>query len=219
MSDNQKKSEIESSSGQAEGMASAGKLVAESLARRKMLLTSLGKLGKGAAVVGAVAAPMQSLAAIGSLSLTADGRRCTISGAMSAVHSNQAAGLPVCSGRRPSFYADVANWPNFNAGTNPLATNGVTGSGGTFTFNKDTKFNNNGLFGSGSTLTLINLLQTASTSDFGYWAAALLNGTMGSAAGMNTNFPYTAQQVIDLYNNPARQADALNFFKNYMSTM
>ncbi len=219
MSDNQKKSEIESSSGQAEGMASAGKLVAESLARRQMLLTSLGKLGKGAAVVGAVAVPMQSLAAIGSLSLTADGRRCTISGAQSAVHSNQAP-LPVCSGRMPSFYATLSNWPNYQAaGTPNKAVNGVTGGGGTFTFSENTTFNNNGLFGSGSALTLINLLQTAPTTDFGYWAAALLNGTMGSAAGMNTNFPYTAQQVIDLYNNPARQADALNFFKNYMSTM
>ena len=97
--------------------------------------------------------------------------------------------------------------------------NAITGGGGTFTFNINTPFNASGLFGSGSTLSLISLLMTAPMSDSAHWATALLNGTMGSAAGMNTNFPYTAQQVIDLYNNPARQADALNFFKNFMETI
>lgn len=218
MSENLKNSETESSSGSATGVAPIGNISAHALARRKMLLNSLANLGQGAAVVGAVAVPMQSLAAIGSLSLTANGKRCTISGAMSAVHSNQAS-LPICSGRRPSFYSVVTNWPNYNAGSNPLASNGITGGGGTFTFNINTKFNANGLFGSGSALSLINLLMTASTSDFAHWATALLNGTLGSAAGMNTNFPYTAQQVIDLYNNPARSADALNFFKNFMETI
>jgi hypothetical protein len=215
MSENLKKSEIESSSRADAGVASVGDLSAQALARRKMLLTSLGK---SAAVIGAVAVPMQSLAAIGSLSLTADGKRCTISGAMSAVHSNQAP-LPLCSGRRPSYYSTVTNWPNYNASTNPLAMNGITGSGGTVTFNKDTKFNSIGLFGSGSTLSLIELLMTSPNSDFGHWATALLNGTLGSVAGGNTNFPYTAQEVINLYNNPAKQADALNFFKNYMETL
>ena len=218
MSENPKKSEIEVSVGPYAGGVSIGNLSVKALARRNMLLTSLGKLGKGAAVVGAVAVPMQSLAAIGSLSLTADGKRCTISGTMSAVHSNQAP-LPRCSGMGPRFYSLVTNWPNYNASTNPTATNGITGGGGTFTFDINTKFNAPGLFGSGSTLSLLNLIQTAPTSEFAHWATALLNGTLGSAAGMNTNFPYTAQQVLELYNNPARQADALNFFKNYMETI
>lgn len=217
MSENPKKPKVVVSADQDVDVATSGNLSAKAMARRKMLLISLGR---GTAVVGAVAVPMQSLAAIGSLSLTADGKRCTISGTMSAVHSNpNEALLPRCSGRRPSFYSVVTNWPNYNASTNPSATNGITGGGGTFTFNKDTKFNAIGLFGSGSTLSLIDLLLTAPTSDFAHWATALLNGTLGSAAGMNTNFPYTAQQVIDLYNNPARQADALNFFKNYMETI
>lgn len=211
MSENLKKLEVESSSGPDTGVAPIGNMPAQALARRKMLLTSLGK---GAAVVGAVAVPMQSLAAIGSLSLTANGKRCTISGAMSAVHSNQAP-LPVCSGRRPSFYSSVNNWPRYNATTNPLATNPVTGSSGGLTFNKDTIFLS--LFGSGSTLTLINLVGSA--SEFAHWTTALLNGTDVSAAGNTTNFPYTAQQVIDLYNNPARSADALSFFTNFMETI
>ena len=215
MSDNQKKSEIESRSAPQAVAVTVGNLSVDARARRRMLLTSLGK---GAAVVGAVAVPMQSLAAIGSLSLTADGKRCTISGAMSAVHSNQAP-LPLCSGRKPSFYANIANWPSYSASSNPLATNGITGGGGTATFDKDTKFRANVLFGSGSTQSLIDLITTAPTSDDAHWATALLNGTLGSAAGANTNFPYTAKQVIDLYNNPARRADALNFFKNYMETM
>lgn len=212
MSENLKKLEVESSSGPDTGVAPIGNMPAQALARRKMLLTSLGK---GAAVVGAVAVPMQSLAAIGSLSLTANGKRCTISGAMSAVHSNQAP-LPVCSGRMPSFYSSVKNWPRYDKQTNPLATNPVTGSGGGLTFNKDTIFTS--LFGSGSTLTLINLL-AGPTSEFTHWTTALLNGTDVSAAGNTTNFPYTAQQVIDLYNNPARSADALSFFTNFMETI
>jgi hypothetical protein len=215
MSENLKKSEIESSFRPDAGVAPDGNLSAQALARRKMLLTSLGK---GATVVGAVAVPMQSLAAIGSLSLTADGKRCTISGTMSAVHSKETI-TATCAGRRPSYYSNVANWPNYNAATNPLATNGITGGGGTFTFNKDTKFNSIGLFGSGSTLSLIDLLTSGPNSDFGHWATALLNGTLGSTAGGNTNFPYTAQQVIDLYNNPAKQANALFFFKTYMETL
>ena len=213
MSENLKKLEVESSSGPDTGVAPIGNMPAQALARRKMLLTSLGK---GAAVVGAVAVPMQSLAAIGSLSLTANGKRCTISGAMSAVHSNETI-TAVCSGRRPSFYSVVTNWPRYNAGSNPLATNPITGSGGGITFNKDTTFNS--LFGSGSALSLIDLLFTAPTSDFAHWATALLNGTDLSAAGNATNFPYTAQQVIDLYNNPARSADALSFFTNFMETI
>jgi len=55
-------------------------LSSDALARRRMLLQSLGK---GSAVVTAVSVPMHSLAAIGTLSVTANGKRCTISGTMS----------------------------------------------------------------------------------------------------------------------------------------
>ena len=217
MSENLQKSENDLNSGLSLPVAPAENMSATAVARRKMLLASLGNLGKGAAIAGAVAVPMQSLAAIGTLSITANGKRCTISGAMSAVHSTETT-TAICSGRRPSFYANVANWPSYSAGSNPTAINGITGSSSVITFNKDTKFNSPGLFGSGSTDTLINLLN-GPASDAQVWTTALLNGTLGSAAGGTTNFPYTAQQVIDLYNNPAKQADALNFFRNFMQTV
>ena len=214
MSENLKKSEIEDVTGPQAGALPLGNLSATALARRKMLLTSLGK---GSAVVAAVAVPMQSLAAIGTLSVTASGQRCSISGTMSAVHSNQGT-LPVCTGRRPSFYSSVTNWPNYS-GSNPTAMTMVTG--GSFVFKSNTLFNNNGLFGSGPAVSLISILNGGgSDPDAIHWVTALLNGTAeNSAAGNSTNFPYTAQQVIDLYNNPTRRANALSFFINFMETV
>jgi hypothetical protein len=210
MSENLKKSEFEGTTRpDARGLPVEG--VSDSLlARRKMLLTSLGK---GSAVVAAVAVPMQSLAAIGTTSLTNTGKRCTISGVMSGVHSRETV-TAVCTGRSGTFYSSVTNWPLYSA-SNPTAINGITGSTSGFTFNSTTKFNNNGLFGSGSTLTLLALLMGGPSNEYYHWATALLNGTLGSTA---VNFPYTAQQVIDLYNNPAKHADALAFFTTYMET-
>ena len=210
MSKNLKKSEFEGVSGSV-GVPPPGNLSATALARRKMILTSLGK---GSAVVAAASVPMHSLAAIGTLSVTASGQRCSISGTMSAVHSNQVQ-LPRCTGRRPSFYSSVNNWPNYSS-ANPNATNTVTG--GSSVFRSSTLFNN--LFGSGPNVSLLSILNGGgSDPDAIHWVTALLNGTSGSAAGDNTNFPYTAQQVIDLYNNPARRTNALNFFITYMETV
>ena len=211
MSENLKNSEIEGTPELAVGVPPLRNLSATALARRKMLLTSLGK---GSAVVAAASVPMHSLAAIGTLSVTASGQRCSISGTMSAVHSNQGS-LPPCTGRSPNFYKFVSNWPNYSGSTNPTAMNVVTG--GTFGFSSNTKFKDNGLFGSGPAVSLIDILNgVGSDPDAIHWVTALLNGTSGSTAA---NFPYTAQQVIDFYNNPARRADALHFFITYMETV
>jgi hypothetical protein len=209
MSENLKKSEFESATGLQAGALPPGNPSETLLARRKMLLTSIGK---GSAVVAAVAVPMQSLAAIGTTSLTATGKRCTISGVMSGVHSRETI-TAVCRGRRGTYYNVVTNWPNYSAGSNPNGMNGITGSASGFTFTKDTLFNNNGLFGSGVGTKLIDIFNGSTTTEYYHWATALLNGTLGSTA---VNFPYTAQQVIDLYNNPAKRADALAFFTTYM---
>ena len=211
MSENLKKSEIEDAPELAVGEQPLGNLSATALARRKMILTSLGK---GSAVVAAASVPMHSLAAIGTLSVTASGQRCSISGTMSAVHSNQGS-LPPCTGRKPSFYSSVANWPNYSS-ANPNAMNTVTGGTGGFKSNTLFKI----LFGSGPNVSLLSILNGGGGNDLDaiHWVTALLNGTSGSAAGDNTNFPYTAQQVIDLYNNPARRTNALNFFITYMET-
>lgn len=185
-----------------------GSLSNDVLARRRMLLASLGK---GAAVAAAVGVPMQSLAAIGTLAVTADGRRCTMSGNMSAVHSNETI-KALCTGKRSSFYATISNWPNYNIATNPGASNLVNGGSGTF--NKDTPFNT--LFPGGSSTTLINVLTTDANSAESHWITALLNGTANS---LSVNFPYTAAQVIGFYNVGGTARDkALMFFTGFMET-
>jgi len=159
------------------------------LARRRMLLASLGK---GSAVVAAVAAPIQSLAAIGTLANTADGKRCTISGNMSAAHST-GNNLPTCAGWSPGYYKTLSHWPKYDAGNTPKAVNAINGGSGSF--NETTPFST--LFGGGSSDSLLTcLVDTNTHQEEFHWTAALLNGTVGSPA---QNYPYTAQQIIDLY--------------------
>ena len=207
MLENQKKSEFAGVSGLPVGVPPPGNLSATALARRKMLLTSLGK---GSAVVAAVAVPMQSLAAIGTLSITANGKRCTISGVMSAVHSNEKV-TDVCTGRSPTFYKSVTNWPNYNA-TTGNASNVVVGGGN---FDQNTRFK--ALFGGGSNSKLIDILTNPPNIDNEFhWVTALLNGTSGS---LSANFPYTNFQVIGFYKAGGTvQQNALDFFIGYMET-
>jgi hypothetical protein len=177
------------------------------IARRRMLLTSLGK---GSAVVAAAAVPMQSLADIGALALTADGKRCTISGNMSAAHST---GNPtaICTGKKYTYYQTLANWPTYNAqaAQNTPKTNIIDGS---LTFNETTPFRS--LFGGGPTDSLLTCLAT--DNNRAHWTAALLNGITGAS----TNFPYSAEQVIGLYRAGGdKKAQALAFFKNFMETV
>ena len=190
------------------GSLSSGSSSDSSIARRRMLLTSLGK---GSAVAAAVAVPMQSLAAIGTLSVTADGKRCTISGTMSSVHSKETT-VAICSGWSPGYYHKINHWPKYNASTNPTASNAVNGGSGTF--NSTTSFSV--LFGGGLSQGLLDILNNNQNNEAFHWIAALLNGTTGSPA---INFPYTAQQVIDLYKaGGTTRSNALAFFKNYMET-
>lgn len=99
------------------------------VARRRMLLASLGK---GGAVAVAVAVPMQSLASIGTLAVTANGKRCTISGTMSNIHSRETV-TATCSGWSPAYYAILAKWPNYHVTNNPNAQNSVNGGGARLT--------------------------------------------------------------------------------------
>lgn len=183
-------------------------LSTEALARRRMLLKSLGK---GSAVVTAVSVPMHSLAAIGTLSVTANGKRCTISGTMSGVHSKETT-TAQCAGWSPGYYKMIEHWPNYNAATNPSGINTITGGSGNF--NKDTLFSM--LFGGGPSEKLLVVLNNTNLyqNEF-HWIAALLNGTTGSPA---QNFPYSAAAVIALYKDTNKRAAALTFFKDYMET-
>ena len=179
---------------------SSGSSSVSVVARRRMLLASLGR---GSAVVAAAALPLKALAAtptvtsINGIGLGAP-VRCTISGAMSGVHSKETI-TATCAGRKPSSYGPPtvsipAPWPG--------------------SVNKSAPFN--AVFTSSETSTLINIIQTNSGSDNAYWIAAYLNAqTTGSPA---SNFPYTPPEVVALFNGP-RKLDALAFFKTYMSTL
>ena len=199
MSENLKKSEIEDVTGPQAGALPLGNLSATALARRKMLLTSLGK---GSAVVAAAALPLKALAAtptvtsINGIGLNAP-VRCTISGAMSGVHSKETI-TATCAGRKPSSYGPPTvtiptPWPGNLSKTTPFNVVFVT---------------------SPETSTLINIIQTAPLSDNAYWIAAFLNALSGLPV---TNFPYTPTEVQGLFvSNPG---PALIFFKTYMSTL
>jgi hypothetical protein len=180
-------------------------------ARRRMILASLGK---GSAVVAAVSVPMQSLAAIGTLSVTATGQLATVSGAMSGVHSAPTT-KEISAGWNPSYYSDITKWPNYDATSNPKGRNAINGGSGNF--NKNTLFSI--LFGSGTSEKLIDILgRSSGTADEASWIAAVLNGTHGSRAEA-TNFPYTAAQVIAFYKAGGLTAtNALAFFQGYMQT-
>ena len=163
------------------------------VARRKMLLTSLGR---GSAVVAVAALPLKALAALPTItSINGPGGapvRCTISGAQSGVHSKETI-TATCAGRKPSSYA-TGSWPG--------------------SVNKSAKFN--AVFTSSSvTDTLLSIIQKDPSPDDAYWIAAYLNAQTGSPA---SNFPYTPTEVVNLFNG-TNKANALIFFKTYMSTL
>ena len=196
---NEPEPESEGASGTAMSQPPTGILSAAALVRRKMLLTSLGK---GSAVVAAAVLPLKALAATPTLtsinSPTAGAPvRCTISGALSGVHSKETI-TATCAGRKPSSYGP------------PTVTIPTPWPGNV---NKNAPFK---VVFTTSTVTtkLIDIIQTAPTSDNAYWIAAYLNAQTGSPA---SNFPYTPTEVQGLFvTNPV---NALNFFKTYMSTL
>lgn len=181
-------------------------LSSDALARRRMLLKSLGK---GATVATAVSVPMHSLAAIGTLSVTANGKRCTMSGTMSGVHSKETV-KEVCQGFVPTKYQTIANWPgthNTVAGVTHVS-NTVNG----ITFTDESTIQS--LFSSYGNKKLLQKLQDAPSSDQAVWITALLNSLNPSAL----NYPYSPKQVLDLYNDTNTRAAALDFFRGYMQT-
>lgn len=182
-------------------------LSSAAVARRRMLLKGAGK---GAAVLAATV-PIQTLAT--QSVLTFDGlHQCTVSGAMSGVHSATPLGTPTCTGYSPSRYAVLSFWPNYKnpgKGIDPLL------SVGGVSFNQATPFST--VFGGGSTTTLTSLVTNTPTSDEAVWVTALLNA-FKNATVPSLNFPYTPTQVRAFYSSP-QAAQALSFFRTYMQTL
>ena len=183
-------------------------LSSDAMARRRMLVKSLGK---GSSVIAAAAIPMHTLAATGTLAVTeagTGGRRCTISGTMSGVHSKETV-TNVCMGFSRSYYSTLANWPNYVSTGGGSATNYI----GSTSFTDKSKFGD--VFGSNSlpgNPSLFSLM--SSDSDASHWITALLNSVNTKAI----NFPYSASEVIAFYNSSSQYSNALNFFIHYMET-
>lgn len=131
-----------------------------------------------------------------------------MSGVQSNIGSHPTDGT-TCSGYQPSHYATLANWPGYNAGPPPIATNTVDA----ITFTQTTTFVD--VFGSGSSTDLLTILTSTPGSDEAAWVTALLNA-LKNPPGFN--FPYTPSQVLAFYAGP-QAAQALAFFKGYMQTV
>lgn len=196
-----KNTSLSESAEQDKAPAAHSGLSSDAQARRRMLLKSLGK---GSTVVAAAAVPMHTLAT----TVTSSGQICTVSGVMSGVHS-QVTNKAVCFGYSPGYYKMCSHWPNYNPVTGH-AINYI----GSKTFTDSSTFKS--VFGSGSTSSLLNVLNNETNTEYFHWTAALLNACAGSLA---KNFPYTPQQVIDLYNTgEPTHTNALNFFKAYLES-
>lgn len=186
-------------------------LSSAALARRRMLLKGVGK---GAAVVAA-AVPIQTLAT--QSVLTYDGlHQCTVSGAMSGVHSATPTGTPTCNGYTSSRYATLSFWPGYVAGSPAHATNTVDG----ITFNETASFATvfgGGSSGGGSAARLLNIVTSGSPEPEQVWVTALLNA-IKNATVPSLNFPYTPSQVRALYAS-SQAAQALSFFRSYMQRL
>jgi hypothetical protein len=184
-------------------------LTSAALARRNMLLKSLGK---GSVVVAAASIPLRSLATTGTITnVGKDGApavRCGISGMMSGVHSRETF-TTVCSGYSPGRYKKIENWPNYRPSTGN-AINRVDG----IEFKKGTPFKT--VFGGTNSAGLLDIMQGDSSSDEFHWITALLNAVGGAPSSFY--FPYTASQVRAFYMGSGQytRAQALNFFKTYM---
>lgn len=193
------------------GSTSEQSLSASALARRRALFKGLGK---GGAVLAA-SVPIQTLA--GQTLLTAGGQhQCSVSGMHSGVHS-AVTNVAYCGGYSPGWWgqSQILNGKLCPKRTWPTLPN-------SWTYQTKCKvvFTRSTLKVSGTSVspTLFEVMcptdspntQFSDTDEF-HWICAWLNALSNSF-----NFPYTGQQVIDFYNNPAMYADALLFFKTYM---
>lgn len=180
----------------------------DALARRRLLLKGLGK-GAGAA---AVLVPIQTLAQ------TVPARLCTVSGIQSNVGSGRTGGTTnQCRGFSPSFYATLANWPNYNSAATPPTAGFVLDA---VSYNQNAEFQT--VFGSGSTAKLFDIVTTRAPASELIWVTALLNAFKLHGlipAGQDGYFPYSPSEVVALYRDTAKRADAERLFTNYLQGM
>nr|WP_315187797.1 hypothetical protein [uncultured Albidiferax sp.] len=184
-------------------------LASDAMARRRMLLKSLGK---GSSVIAAAALPMHTLAGTGTLAIASNGKRCTVSSMASGVHSKETV-TETCSGRRPSNYGDPRNWPSVSKQGNVYTVS----SAGITSFTNTSPFST--VFGGGASTTIGTIMSTAQNSDEAVWITALFNAIIGmtgvTSSGVK-NFPYTPAQVIALHTS---KPTAVAFFRDYLQSV
>ncbi len=189
----------------------------ESLARRSMLLKSVGK---GSAVIAAASLPVHTLATTPTIVIKGktdtNGRpiRCSISGMQSGMGSRMPA-TATCTGKSPGYWHKPENWtqlqrsviyanprPTFNSFFGPPTT-----SNGHRTLEQYIR--TTGAAYSGQ-------VKGLNSTDDWHWIAAWMNAMANNVAGIQ-NFPFTGPEVIELYRNPGKfnttRAEALMFLK------
>lgn len=174
------------------------------LARRRMLLASLGK---GSAAV-ALVVPIQTLAAT---TIVGGTKLCTVSGVQSNVGSKPLGTPTTCQGNSPTYFQTLANWRGYAATPNPPTASFMVDG---LNFTNNSKFGD--VFTGGGNTKLDTVLNTP-TSDDAAWVTALLNAVKNRSG---FNFPYTPSQVRAFYNGGGTlKAQALAFFKGFMQTV
>lgn len=176
----------------------------QALARRRLLLKSVGK---GSALVVA-ASPLASYAAP-RLVQTPGGTQCTVSGFKSSVASRVPSTVPACAGYKANHYV--------NRGVSPTQPSGwptLTGLPSGATQLKDILVSD--LFpGVGGALTVFEELDQRPTSTLSlfiaaYFAAALT--LQGAGVPGQSGLPYTTADVVSQYNNGAPLPAVVEFY-------
>jgi hypothetical protein len=207
---------------------------AEALARRSMLLKSLGK---GSAVVVAASVPMHTLASSPTL-FTADGTRCSISG-MQSGNNSRITSEGICRGKSPGYWHKFEHWTAdqklskddkfglmFGHPKSKVASE-VAGAtlyeivcsiGNTVEDSSHGNGKGNGKGnGNGNGNGSVGSAKYNNTPEW-HWCCAWMNAMANDRPGTDVvGFPYTPSQVIGIYQSPTSfnttRAQALEFFK------
>lgn len=194
-------------------------LTLDSVARRRLLLKNIGK---GAAAL-AVTVPVQTLAQ-GTVLLTPDlQHRCTVSGMQSGIHSQDTTTGSVCGGWSPGYWQQVADPPAGSGWRGKKDSSPVVPRPKNWPANAIPDAYYTAVFPNAG-LTLINgnpptLWEVMSrkgqgnykNTDMFHWIGAWLNGFR-----QENNFPYTHDDIADLYANPTTRAPALALIKTHL---
>ncbi|WP_342618732.1 hypothetical protein [Rhodoferax sp. GW822-FHT02A01] len=184
-----------------------GAMAVDALARRRVLLSGLGK---GSVVLAAASVPMHTLASTSTRCKT-DGHTgqvvwATVSGCHSAVGSRIPADTPVSQGYHCSHYTQKSCWPGYNR--DPRKD--------TSCVNK--KFND--IFpGTSDNRTCYDIVKNDSSSSSCRWVTAFLN----AQTCVSKNYPYNSSEIVTHYRQagsngyPSRQ-DCESFFGTHMES-